>query len=76
MLTNDVVSFEQLGPELQIRSNQDNLEIIYFILHNICCDHSSEPSYHDDSNKGHMLSLRNIIRIILFNWSLVYLDQI
>ena len=66
MLTNDVVSSEQTGPdqypELQIRSNRDNSEIVSHISpQNIFCNPPLIPSHRDDSNEGsqHMFSLRN-----------------
>ena len=45
-LTNDVVNFEQPGPELQIRrGNSDTSEIIFLSLNeNICCDPLLKPS--------------------------------
>ena len=53
MLTNDVVSLNNRGPELQIGwGNKDNYGIInHIVLKSIHCDSSLEPSHPDRSNE-------------------------
>ena len=43
-LTKDIVSFEQLGPELQIRRGIRKL-LFLFLCENICCGYSLEAPY-------------------------------
>ena len=54
MLTNDVVSFEQPGPELQIEGISKIIQRLFLLLLNenipVCCDPSLEPSRQDGSN--------------------------